>query len=153
MKKTGKALQMMLAVLLCTALAIGLLAFTASAGTTVSSVTVDGKTLNAATPYLVDIGSGYAVDDGETLLATYKAVAHFDVAGGILTLTDYNGGAISTSATGDLTVKLVGENNISHQAVGIDMPEGGNLTITADSAATLHIQNQLAIDHEYEPPH
>ena len=153
MKKTGKALQMMLAVLLCTALAIGLLAFTASAGSTVSSVTVDGKTLNAAMPYLVDTGSGYVADDGETLLAIYDAVAYFDAAGGILTLINYNGGAISTSATGDLTVKLVGENSISHQAVGIDMPQGGNLTITADSAATLHIENQLAIDHEYEAAH
>ena len=152
--KTTKQLSKLCMLLLVALTVIGMLTFPAAADTSpVTSVNVDtDKTLNATTPYLLDTGLlGYIVDDG-TQLASYPWVAQFDSAKGTLTLRNYDGGAISTSAIGDLTIKLMNANAIQHNKCGIDL-YGGNLTITADSAATLHIQNQLAIDHEYEAPH
>ena len=152
MKTTKRTLQMISVALLCMAMIVGLMSISASADSVVTSVTIDGKPLNEDTPFLVDTGVGYVADDGE-LLASYPWVAQFNAAEGVLVLNNYNGGAISTAATGDLTIKLMGENTIQHDAVGIQMTYGGNLTITADAAATLDIQSIPSTSHADEADH
>lgn len=139
--KTTKQLSKLFTLLLVALTLIGMLVFSAAADTTpVASVKVDGdKVLNASNPYLLDTGAGYVADDG-TQLGTFDWVAQFDSATGTLTLKNYDGDAISTTATGDLTIKLTGSNSIRHKYTGINL-YGGNLTITAEDAATLDIQN------------
>ncbi|MBQ7391724.1 MAG: hypothetical protein IJV73_03485, partial [Clostridia bacterium] len=152
MKMTKRTLQIISVALLCMAMIVGLLTVSASADTVLTSVVVDGETLNETNPFLVDTGAGYVADDG-TLLGSgsYTMVAKLE--DGVLTLVNYNGGAISTTATGDLTIKLMGENTIKHDAVGIQMTYGGNLTITADAAATLDIQSIPSTSHADEADH
>ena len=151
--KTTKQLSKLCMLLLVALTMIGMLMFPAAADTSpVTSVTVDkDKILNATTPYLLDTGAGYITDDG-TQLASYPLVAQFDSATGTLTLQNYDGGAISTSATGDLTIKLTGNNSIRHKYTGINL-YGGNLTITAENAATLDIQNIPAESFSDEATH
>ncbi len=140
MKTTRKFLQLTFIALLCMAMVAGVMSFSVAAESIVTSVTVDGnKVLNDSTPYLVDTGAGYVADDG-TLLATYTWVAQFDPVNGILILRDYDGGAVSTSATGDLTIKLIGNNTVSHTSKGIEI-YGGNLVITSEVGGSLSIVN------------
>lgn len=151
--KTTKQLSKLCMLLLAALTVIGMLTFLVAADTSpVTSVTVDkDKILNATTPYLLDTGAGYITDDG-TQLGTFDWVAQFDSAAGTLILKDYSGGAISTTAVGDLTIKLTGSNSIRHKYTGIIL-YGGNLTITADDAATLDIQNIPAESFSDEATH
>ena len=150
MKTTKRISQIVSVMLLCVAMIVSLMSISVSADSAVTSVIIDGETLNEDTPFLVDTGAGYVADDG-TLLGSgsYTMVAKLE--DGVLTLVNYNGGAISTDATGDLTVKLMGENTILHKGIGIDIL-GGNLTITADAAATLNIQSIPSTSHADEAP-
>ena len=150
MKTTKRISQIVSVMLLCVAMIVSLMSISVSADSAVTSVIIDGETLNEDTPFLVDTGAGYVADDG-TLLGSgsYPMVATLE--DGVLTLVNYNGGAISTDATGDLTVKLMGENTILHKGIGIDIL-GGNLTITADAAATLNIQSIPSTSHADEAP-
>ena len=152
MKKTRRFLQIISVMLLCMAMIVGVMTISASADSVVTSVIVDGETLDETNRFLIDTGAGYVADNGE-LLASYPWVAQFDAVEGVLVLNNYNGGAISTTATGDLTIKLMGENTIKHDAVGIQMAQGGNLTITADAAATLDIQSIPSTSHADEADH
>jgi len=100
------------------------------------------QTLSAANPYLVNnlpMASGTL--NGGTCTAYYNA------SNGVLSLWNYNGGQIEcgmgSSTAGDLTVSLQGTNTITNnslgQGAGIRNRSGGNLTITAPTAATLNI--------------
>ena len=149
MKKTRRFLQILSVMLLCMAMIVGLMTVSVSADSVVTSVVVGGETLNEEKPYLINKDGVYVADDGE-LLASYSWVAQFNAVEGVLVLNNYNGGAISTTATGDLTIKLMGENTIKHAAIGIQMAQGGNLTITADAAATLDIQSIPSTSHADE---
>ena len=98
MKMTKRTLQIISVALLCMAIIVGLMTISVSADSVVTSVVVDGETLNETNPFLVDTGAGYVADDG-TLLGSgsYTMVAKLE--DGVLTLVNYNGGAISTTAT------------------------------------------------------
>ena len=148
MKTTRKLLQILSITLLCLAMTVGLLAFPVAAeATPVAQVAVDdGKILNKDYPFLVDTGAGYATAEE---LGSHSMVAQFEAATGTLILKDYDGGAISTSAMGDLTIQLSGTNTISHDETGINMHYGGNLTITALYAATLNITNNTDDNKNY----
>ena len=106
MKRSTRLLHIVFVTLICLSMTLGLWLISASAEDVVSSVTIDGKVLDDTTPFLIDTGFGYVADDG-TLLASYTWAAQFDPYEGVLTLRDYDGGPISTAATGDLTVNAL----------------------------------------------
>ena len=96
-----------------------------------------GQTLNATYPYLVnDESSVSGTLNGTTCTAYFEA--------GTLTLWNYDGGDILHYAFGldrrDLTIELKGNNTVDGR---IFLEGGGDLTITAETAASLTVTHTL----------
>ncbi|MFY9121363.1 MAG: hypothetical protein WAO57_13675, partial [Syntrophomonadaceae bacterium] len=135
-----KVKKKILSLLLAIAMILGMLPMTAmpayaAAASSVTLTTSEGdQTLDSQYPYLVN-------NEKETSgpLNGTTCTAYFDSTTGTLTLHSYNGGEIESGTLGgaqDLTVKLMGTNNIDGS---LQNESGGDILITADSAATLSI--------------
>ena len=101
-----------------------------------NSVSVNGHPFAAPTKLYYKNGGADTGSDS----TDYNA--HYDPATGILELKNYNSGRIiiGGSVESDITIKLVGDNVInSDLQYGIVNNNGGDITITADSDATLTI--------------
>ena len=103
-----------------------------------STVSINGQTLTAEYKYLVN---GVKAENGT--LGSDGCTAQFDSDTGILTLNGYSGKGIQIGKGQDLTIKLIGNNNIAEnytsQVWGISKEGDGALTITSDSEANLTI--------------
>ena len=100
-------------------------------------VTIDGGKPFAAPNQLCFKNGGAATT---TDSSSYNA--KYDPSTGVLELRNYNGGPIEIggSVEADITIKLVGDNVITSSGqFGIVNHHGGDITITADSNATLTI--------------
>jgi len=126
----------MLGLLLAVCLALTVvpaLSAPASEAAPVTTVNINGTTdeLNADYPYL---SIGYVRSATGTL--GLDAVAQFNAATGTLTLQGYNSGyifVVASQGAKDLTIKLIGANNITTVlGKGISHSGGGNITITSD---------------------
>ena len=107
-------------------------------GTSATSVSVAGKTLNENTPYLVKNENTYNNSQSQVEGATY---ATFDAKTGTLTLNNYNyTGTSGISSTGGLTINLVGINTITTSGAN-SIYSTGALTITSDSKGSLTAEN------------
>ncbi len=107
-------------------------------GTSATSVSVAGKTLNERTPYLVKNENTYNNSQSQVEGATY---ATFDANTGTLTLNNYNyTGTSGISSTGGLTINLVGINTITTSGAN-SIYSTGALTITSDSNGSLTAEN------------
>ncbi|MGM9573316.1 MAG: beta strand repeat-containing protein, partial [Hominicoprocola sp.] len=101
-----------------------------------NSVSVNGH--NFASPTKLYYKNG----DSDTTNDSTDYNAHYDPTTGILELKNYSSGRIiiGGSVESDITIKLVGDNVISSDSqYGIVNSNGGDITITADSDATLTI--------------
>jgi hypothetical protein len=108
----------------------------ASGNPPLTAVSVGGVQLDATRPFLV----GTTASATGTLNGT-TCTAHFVAATGTLNLWNYTLGSIRrgvASGAFDLAINLKGTNTITGN---INLPGGGDLTITADEAATLSITN------------
>ena len=107
-------------------------------GTSATSVSVAGKTLNENTPYLVKNENTYNNSQSQVEGATY---ATFDAKTGTLTLNNYNyTGTSGISSTGGLTINLVGINTITTSGAN-SIYSTGALTITSSSKGSLTAEN------------
>ena len=122
-------------------------------GTSATSVSVAGKTLNENTPYLVKNENTYNNSQSQVEGATY---ATFDANTGTLTLNNYNyTGTSGISSTGGLTINLVGINTIttsgdnsiySTGALTITSGNHGILTTSStNSSTTIYAKGNIAI--------
>ena len=137
-----KAKKKILSLLLAIAMILGMLPMTAmpvyaanSPASLVTLTTSEGEqTLDSQYPYLVNNKKATTGTlNGST------CTAYFDSTTGTLTLHNYNGKSIGSGTLGgaqDLTVKLKGANTIDGS---LENKSGGDILITADSAATLSI--------------
>ena len=76
----------------------------------------------------------------EPTAETEGANVIYDENTGILQLNNYDGGVIRFNDFGDVTIRLTGTNPILGNQFGIYQPDG-NVTITAEKAATLDVTN------------
>ena len=143
--KLGKKLLSLLTVLCLTlslfptmALADGGFSVGGTGGTPnlAKTVTIAGKTLNKSTPYLVKNNNEYNAVGSEVEGTRY---ASFEASTGTLTLNNYIGSS-GISATGDLTINLVGRNTITTSGAN-SIYSTGALTITSDSKGSLTAEN------------
>ena len=117
-------------------------AFAAEDGKADAVVFPGNETLDSRYSLLNKSGKSSEGTNGGTIdeLDGVDYVAHLDVTTGTLTLWNYNGGTITNGGGGgakDITVVLKGHNTITNGSLKDDT--GGDITITAESAATLTI--------------
>ncbi|MEE0180660.1 MAG: hypothetical protein UEP31_02480 [Anaerovoracaceae bacterium] len=103
-----------------------------------TSVTIGGKTLSAGTPYYrngKDGAVGTVNDSPEGANATFNSTD------GTLTLSGLNLTSENISATGDLTIKLEGENTLGSESYGSNSIKVTQGTLTIKGSGSLTVNN------------